>query len=256
MTSKQQPALSAALPLETRDQLVRHLAGLGVHFEDEQLLGSVLIHRSFLNERPERRVGQVSNERLEFLGDAVLNLLTAAWLYHTFPERSEGEMTALRAALVKTATLARFANELRLGQYVRISRGEEVSAARERPALLADLFEALLGAIYLDQGIEAAEQFVHPFLQREVERIQTGQADTDYRTRLQELMQARHGITPRYQIVEVAGPDHCRQFTVEVLVEDRQMGVGSGSSKQNASQDAARAALQTLDVQQVKQIEP
>jgi ribonuclease-3 len=205
-----------------------------------------------LNERPERQAGLFSNERLEFLGDAVLNLLTASWLYHTFPERSEGEMTALRAALVKTATLARFANELRLGQYVRISRGEDASAARERPALLADLFEALLGAIYLDQGVDVAAQFVRPFLQRETERIQTGQVDIDYRTRLQELMQARHGITPRYQIVDVSGPDHCRQFTIEVLVEDRQMGRGSGSSKQSASQEAARAALQALDMQQAK----
>jgi ribonuclease-3 len=254
MTSKPQPAISAALPSGTRDQLVQQLADLGVHFKDEHLLVSALIHRSFLNERPERRVGLASNERLEFLGDAVLNLLTASWLYHTFPERSEGEMTALRAALVKTATLARFANELHLGQHVHISRGEEASTARERPALLADLFEALLGALYLDQGVEAAGQFVQPFLQREIERIQTGQADTDYRTRLQELMQARHGITPRYQIVEVSGPDHCRQFTIEVLVADRQMGLGSGSSKQSASQDAARAALHALDVQQIEQV--
>jgi ribonuclease-3 len=222
---------------------------LGITFRDPALLQHALLHRSFLNEHPERHPGQTSNERLEFLGDAVLNMLTAAWLYQRFPDHSEGNLTALRAALVKTATLARFARELRLGRYMQMSRGETSSGARERPGLLADAFEAVLGALYLDQGIEAARTFVEPFLQREVEQILQQQTDIDSRTRLQELIQARQGITPTYRTIRVAGPDHCREFTVAVLVNEEQIGVGRGSSKQNAAQAAARQALGTFDAQ-------
>jgi ribonuclease-3 len=225
------------------------LAALGGAFRDPALLRSALIHRSFLNEHPERHPGLTSNERLEFLGDAVLNMLTATWLYQRFPDHNEGSLTALRAALVKTVTLARFARELHLGRYIQISRGESNSGARERPSLLADLFEAVLGAIYLDRGIEAARAFVEPFLQRETDRIGQQQTDVDSRTRLQELVQAREGVTPTYRTIHVAGPDHSREFTVAVFVHDKQIGVGSGSSKQNAAQAAARKALRTLEAQ-------
>jgi ribonuclease-3 len=222
---------------------------LGVSFHNLDLLGSALIHRSFLNEHPERTEGLPSNERLEFLGDAVLNLVTASWLYQTFPERSEGELTALRAALVKTPTLARFARMLNLGEHVRISRGEASNAARERPALLADVFEAVLGAIYLDQGVDAATRFVQPFLQQETDLIIAGQSDIDHRSRLQEHIQARQGITPTYRTVQISGPDHRRNFTIEVLVGEERLGVGSGASKQVAAQNAARQALEALHAQ-------
>lgn len=220
---------------------------LGVTFADPRLLESALIHRSFAHERPDQVVGLTSNERLEFLGDAVLNFLTASWLYERFPARGEGELTSLRAALVKTTTLARFARELRLGNYIRISRGEDTSAARNRNPLLADVFEAVLGAVYLDRGIEAARAFVLPFLEREIELILSGQAEIDYRTRLQERVQAEYGITPVYRTVRVTGPDHRREFTVEVLVGEEPFGLGSGSSKQMAAQNAARVALESLD---------
>lgn len=218
----------------------------GLTFADPGLLACALTHRSFLNEHPEHAPGLPSNERLEFLGDAVLNFLTASWLYQYFPNRSEGELTALRAALVRSSTLARFARELDLGSHIRVSRGEARNAARERPALLADTFEALLGAIYLDQGIDAAAAFVIPFLRQEVERIAAGQGDHDYRTQLQEQIQALYGITPTYRTMKVSGPDHSRKFTVAVLRGEKQMGVGSGSSKQIAAQEAARQAIQTL----------
>lgn len=220
---------------------------IGVRFRDERLLQSAFVHRSFMHERPERVPGLSSNERLEFLGDAVLNFITAAWLFARFPAQSEGDLTALRAALVKTTTLASFARSLDLGAHVRISRGEDAPAARNRPPLLADIFEAVLGAIYLDQGIDAARAFVLPFLERQLEAIQSGAAEVDYRTRLQEAAQSRFNLTPGYRTVSVSGPDHQREFTLEVLVGEQLLGAGSGPSKQAAAQAAARAALERLD---------
>jgi ribonuclease-3 len=221
-------------------------AQLGITFDDPGLLRRALTHRSFVYAHPEHAEDALSNERLEFLGDAVLNLLAASWLYQRFPERSEGELTTLRAALVKAATLARFARELRLGQHVRISRGEDSQHARERTALLSDVFEAVLGAIYIDQGIEAARVFLAPFLEQEGERLAAGRLESDYRTRLQELIQAQRGITPTYRTVGVSGPGHCQEFTTEVLVGEERLGTGTGLSKQRAAQQAARAALEAL----------
>lgn len=219
---------------------------IGVTFNDSRLLQSAFVHRSYMHERPERIPGLTSNERLEFLGDAVLNFLTASWLFTRFPTHSEGELTALRAALVKTSTLAGFARSLDLGSHVRISRGEDTPAARSRLPLLADLFEAVLGAIYLDQGLDAARAFVVPFLEGQIAAIQNGTVEVDYRTRLQELTQARYNQTPTYRTVSVAGPDHRREFTLEVLLGDQPLGIGTGPSKQAAAQQAARAALDRL----------
>lgn len=219
---------------------------IGVTFHDERLLQSAFVHRSFMHEHPERVPGLTANERLEFLGDAVLNFITAAWLYARYPAASEGELTTLRAALVKTNTLAAFARSLNLGAYVRISRGEDTPTARNRAPLLADLFEAILGAIYLDQGLEAARAFVTPFIERQIEAIASGTAEIDYRTRLQEQAQARFGLTPAYRTLDVRGPDHQREFTMEVLVGEQALGVGRGPSKQAAAQAAARAALAHL----------
>lgn len=220
---------------------------LGISFQDASLLQSALTHRSFSNEHPERSGGLPSNERLEFLGDAVLNMLTASWLYLRFPESSEGELTAMRAALVKTPTLARFARLFHLGSHIRLSRGADSPAERDRPALLADTFEAVLGAVYLDQGLDTARAFIEPLLQQEVDRLATGQGEVDYRTRLQERIQAAYSETPIYRTIEVTGPEHRRLFTVEVVVQGARIGTGSGSSKQSAAQDAARQALEALD---------
>ncbi len=219
---------------------------IGVTFKDERLLQSAFVHRSFMHEHPERAPGLTTNERLEFLGDAVLNFIAAAWLYERFPTHDEGELTTLRAALVKTSTLAGFARSLDLGAHVRISRGEDTPTARNRPPLLADVFEAILGAIYLDQGLEAARAFVLPFLERQMEAISSGTAEIDYRTRLQEHTQARLNLTPSYRTIAVRGPDHQREFTMEVLVGEQPLGVGTGRSKQAAAQAAARAALARL----------
>jgi ribonuclease-3 len=244
MNSEQQP--DQQQPDQQQTALARKL---GITFHNPDLLQSALMHRSFLNENPQRSAGLPSNERLEFLGDAVLNFLTTSWLYEQFPQHSEGELTSLRAALVKTATLAQFARSLGLGQHIRISRGADNTGGRERPALLADTFEAVLAAIYLDQGIATARAFIEPFLQAETARIATGAAASDYRTRLQERVQASHGVTPTYRTLEESGPHHRRQFTVEVLIQERAAGVGSGFSKQSAAQEAARAALAALEAE-------
>lgn len=222
---------------------------IGIPFNDERLLQSAFVHRSYLHEHPERHPGVSANERLEFLGDSVLNFIAAAWLYTRFPEHSEGELTHLRAALVKTSTLAEFARSLDLGSHIKISRGENTPAARNRAPLLADVFEAVIGAIYLDQGLDAARAFVLPFLERQAAAIEAGQVEIDYRTRLQEQTQARLNLTPVYRTVGVSGPDHLREFTLEVLVGETPMGVGSGPSKQAAAQAAARAALERLDAE-------
>jgi ribonuclease III len=222
---------------------------IGITFLDQRLLQSAFIHRSFFHEHPELLSGVTSNERLEFLGDAVLNFLTADWLFQRYPERTEGELTALRAALVKTSTLARLAAGLGLGDYVRISKGEDTPAARNRPPLLADMFEALLGAIFLDQGLEAARSFVTPYLEQEMEAIHAGRAEIDYRTRLQERAQAIFNQTPVYRMVGSSGPEHRLEFTIEVLVGERALGTGKGPNKQAAAQGAARMALEQLPEQ-------
>jgi ribonuclease III len=220
---------------------------LGVTFADQRLLRSALVHRSFVHEHPDQTLDLINNERLEFLGDAILNFLTATLLFERFPDRGEGELTGLRSALVKTSTLAGFARDLNVGAYLRLSKGEEQSGARERAALLADTFEALLAAIYLDRGLDVARAFVAPFLERQIERIATHGLTLDYKSRLQERIQAERNITPRYRIVSVVGPDHRREFTVQVHADDDLLGVGQGASKQAATQAAAQAALEQLN---------
>jgi len=218
-------------------------ARLGITFDDPRLLASALIHRSFLHEHPAEGIGLFDSERLEFLGDAILNYLAATLLFARYPERGEGELTALRSALVKTATLAGFARDLGLGWYVRLSRGEERSGARERDALLADTFEALVAAIYLDQGLETARLFVNLLFERQIETIEAHGLALDYKSRLQQRIQAERNITPRYQVVAEQGQDPRREYTIEVLAGDVRLGSGQGPSKQAAAQAAARDAL-------------
>ena len=220
---------------------------LGVPFADPQLLRSALVHRSFLHEHPDQALDLISSERLEFLGDAILNFTAARQVFERFPDRGEGELTGLRSALVKTTTLAGFARDLGLGAYIRLSKGEESSGARDRDALLADTFEALIAAIYLDSGLETVRRFVGPLLERQMASIATHGLVLDYKSRLQERVQAECNITPRYHTVAVTGPDHRRLFTVEVLAGDERLGAGQGLSKQAAAQAAAQAALEQFD---------
>jgi ribonuclease-3 len=209
-------------------------------FNDSSLLRRALTHRSFLNEHPEELE---DNERLEFLGDAVLDFVVGAFLYHRFPEMSEGRLTRLRAALVRTEQLAAFAAALEIGPLMRLGKGEEEGGGRQRVSLLCATFEAVVGAYYLDAGIDAVRAFVEPLLLPAAGQILHAEADVDSKSLLQEWAQAALGQTPRYHTVSATGPDHQKEFTVEVRLGGEVYGTGAGPNKQAAEQAAAQAAL-------------
>ena len=219
-------------------------AALGLSFADKTLIQRALTHRSFLNENPDFPLGD--NERLEFLGDAVLDFVTGEYLYHRFPEMREGNLTSLRAALVRTETLARFAAQIDLGRYLLMGHGEEESGGRERMATLCAAFEALVGALYLDQGVTAVNEFLIPFIEPEIRRVLEEQSDKDAKSLLQELSQGELRMTPTYRTVGERGPDHAKEFTVEAVIGKVVYGQGTGRSKQTAAQAAAKEALERL----------
>lgn len=210
---------------------------------DTRLLLRALTHRSYLNEHPE---ALEDNERLEFLGDAVLDFVVGAWLYNHFPEKSEGEMTRLRAALVRTETLGEFGAQIDLGNALRLGHGEEEGGGRHRPAMLCAAFEALIGALYLDGGIETVDEFINPIIDKAVVNIFNGKGDRDPKSELQEWVQARGAEAPLYRIAAESGPDHEKFFEVEVVVDGEVVGRGTGKNKQVASKAAARKALRKL----------
>ncbi|UCC62374.1 MAG: ribonuclease III [Anaerolineae bacterium] len=224
--------------LPTREKI------LGLDFEDKTLLLRALTHRSYLNENPDFILED--NERLEFLGDAVLDFLTAEYLYHRFPEMQEGELTGLRAALVRTESLASLAHKIRLGSCLYLGHGEEAGGGRRRAAVLCGAFEALVGALYLDQGFVAVEAFVKPLFDPEIEHILAKDLAKDPKSLLQELSQAQLEITPRYCTISESGPDHAKEFVVEAIIGQRVYGRGVGRSKQNAARAAAQDALVQL----------
>lgn len=203
---------------------------------------TALTHRSAINEKLSR--SKESNERLEYLGDAVLELATSEFLFHKFPSEPEGKLTAYRSALVKTDTLAQVAKKLKLGEKLKMSKGEEKSGGRQNQSLLANTMEAVIGALYLDQGFEAVKKFLNQHLFPQVEEIVKQQLYKDPKSHLQELVQARKLPTPKYQIVDEVGPDHNKIFTVQVLVDQKVVGKGKGKSKQQAQREAARAAIE------------
>jgi ribonuclease-3 len=215
---------------------------MGWRFQQPQLLTEALTHRSYAFESPGQNLAP--NERLEFLGDAILGFLCAEYLFRAYPTLSEGDLTDARAALVKAPTLAGFARGLELGNHLRMGRGEERSGGRKREPLLAAAFEALLGALYLDGSLEVVRQFVLPLLEQEAQRVIAGGRLKDDKSLLQELAQAHLGVTPGYRIVAEDGPAHQRQYTVEVLLGEQVAGQGQGRNKQSAEQAAARIALE------------
>jgi ribonuclease III len=219
-------------------------AALGINFDDKSLLTRALTHRSLVNENPQSP--DMDNERLEFLGDAVLDFVTGEYLYQRFPEMREGALTSLRSALVKRETLSRFAQDISLGEYMLISKGERASGGHQRVALLAGAFEALIGALYLDQGLAGVRDFWHRFTDPYLARVVLDRLDKDAKSMLQELSQGTLQTKPHYQIVSQAGPDHAKEFVVEVHIGDQVLGVGRGNTKQRAEQEAARQALDKL----------
>jgi len=216
---------------------------LKLPFENYRLLYRALTHRSYLNEHFE---ALEDNERLEFLGDAVLDYLVAYWLYNRFPEMKEGDLTRLRSALVDTNQLAAFARQIGLGPLLRLGRGEEEGGGSERDSLLCDGFEALIGALRLEAGLDAVQKFIAPLLEPAVEIILDDRKDIDPKSRLQEWSQAEGKGIPHYKLINTDGPDHAKVFHTEVFVEGERLGKGSGPSKQKSSIAAAQQALLAL----------
>lgn len=210
---------------------------IGYTFKDPSLLQTALTHTSFANES---RTPIPHNERLEFLGDSVLSIVVADYLFHQWKDRPEGELTRARASLVCESALFEFAKEIGLGSYLRLGRGEERGGGRARPSVVSDAFEALIAALYLDGGIEAARKFLLPFL------TEGKTAEADYKTQLQEVVQQNPEEKLRYQVEGEKGPDHDKHFTVAVYLNSNCIGRGEGHSKKIAEQHAAREALRLM----------
>lgn len=241
---------SREVPLTTYDASLPEspakLAGrLGLSFKNPSLLSRALTHRSYINENPNTLE---DNERLEFLGDAVLDFIVGAWVYHHCPELPEGDLTRMRSALVRNEQLAEFARRLDLGRGMRMGRGEAASGGRGRDGLLGSLFEAVVGALYLDQGLSAVQDFMEPLLESVRDRVILRAEIYDPKSRFQEWAQSEKLGTPKYVTVSANGPDHAKTFEVEVRIKDQTYGLGAGPSKQIAAQVAAQTALESLRI--------
>ena len=217
---------------------------LGIAFNDASRLEQALVHSSYVNENPD--FAPSSNERLEFLGDAVLGLIVAEKLYQDFPHFTEGEMTKLRAALVRRDTLSRAAGAIGLGDHLYLGKGEEASGGRHKPANLAAALEAVIAAVFLDRGSSAARNFILKLFDDELRKVISQGRGVDYKSELQELIQAKEQQAPDYHVIEATGPDHGKTFTVEVRLGGTVLGRGSGKSKKAAESEAARSALKKL----------
>lgn len=217
---------------------------LGIIFKKPDLLKQALVHRSYINENPSP--APVSNERLEFLGDAVLDLVVATKLYLDFPYHTEGEMTKLRTVLVRRDSLAQIARTICLGDYLYMGRGEEVSGGRDKPANLAGALEAVIAAIFLDQGSDITRDCILRLLNAKLQTMADQNTGTDYKSKLQELIQEREQQIPSYHVIKEEGPDHDKWFTVEVRLGDKVLDKGSGKSKKVAETQAAKSTLEKL----------
>lgn len=217
---------------------------LQIKFRNPKLWAQALVHRSYLNESKDQEFS--SNERLEFLGDAVLEFIVSEWLYEEHPSFPEGTLTNLRSALVKSETLAQIASQINLGQYLLLSRGENQAGGQQNPALLANCLEAIIGAFFLDLGLSATGNFIKPYLKPFLDKLLEEGELKDFKSRLQEKMQAKMKITPVYKTLRQAGPDHQRIFTIGVFINSRLLAEGTGKSKQEAEEAAAKLALENF----------
>jgi len=217
-------------------------AALNVKFKNPALLEHALIHSSYLNEYPGAM--PAANERLEFLGDAVLDFIVTEKLYQDSPDLAEGEMTRIRSVLVQQETLAQVAKRLKLGDYLYLGKGEEAGGGRQKPANLAGVFEAIIAAIFLDQSLAVTRELVLRLLAEELQEVVGRGKGIDYKSQLQELIQSKYRSSPDYRTIQAIGPDHDKLFTVEVMIGDKVLGKGSGKSKKRAETEAARHALE------------
>lgn len=229
---------------DLNEKLPQLEALLGVEFKAKELLLNACVHSSYVNEHHDD--GIEHNERLEFLGDAVLELVTTEYLYAQFPDKEEGILTSLRAALVKGPHLADVAIALGIGAFLLLSHGEEKSAGREKKYILANTMEAIIGALYLDQGFDAAKHFVNRVILTNLEAIIAQGAHVDPKSKLQEVAQQKMDITPTYTVLSEEGPDHSKVYTVGAYLGNNMVGQGAGSSKQKGQQSAAADALEKL----------
>ncbi|MBA4337129.1 ribonuclease III [bacterium] len=218
---------------------------IGITFENKDLVDNAFVHKSFMNEY--NKGDKMDNERLEFLGDAVLELAVTEYLYKVYPKKNEGQLTNWRSALVKGKHLAEVGGELKLGTYLYLSRGEEKSGGRKKNYILANTLESLIGAIYLDKGYEVTHAFISKYIITKLERILEEGLHIDAKSHLQELSQEKISVTPEYRLVSESGPDHSKRFVMAVYFNDKKVGEGEGSSKQKAEEDAARDALAEVD---------
>ncbi len=237
--AKRETELKGKQRLDDMDTLESRI---GYVFRDKRLLEEALTHSSYANEN--RKSGAACNERLEFLGDSILGFIVAEHLFTCKPEMPEGQMTRMRAELVCEKSLNKAATDMQLGQFLRLGRGEELSGGRERPSILADAFEAVVAAVYLDGGIKPASDFVRQLILLQLDTF--GQTASDYKTALQELVQKKNGQILTYHMVSASGPDHKKLFTIEVHLNGDKKGAGTGHSKKEAEQSAAQAALEAL----------
>ena len=215
---------------------------LDLSFKNKELFRNAFVHRSYLNEHPDEKLP--NNERLEFLGDSVLSFIVSQHLYETYPDHPEGDLTNFRASLVNAKALSQVAKNLHLGEYLLLSKGEEASGGRTRQYLLANTFEALLGAIYLDNGVAVARKIVSEFVIPHLTSIIEGKLYKDFKSLLQEHSQEETGATPIYKVIEETGPDHAKTFTMGVFLLEKLLAKGVGQSKQEAEQQAAQKALE------------
>jgi ribonuclease III len=234
-----------SLPDSSRERLER---ALGLTFRQPALLEQALTHRSYVHEHPESEVP--TNERLEFLGDAIFQFLVADTLFHHFPDAPEGRLTSLRAALVSTRSFASVGESLHLADHLRASRGEATLEGRGRQSILAGCVEAIIAAAYLDSGLETTRELVRRLIEPRLTEASTSDRSLNVKGRLQEIIQARHGITPLYLVVERSGPVHAEHFVVEVMAGEQVLGRGEGIGKRQAEVEAARDALASPDVQE------
>lgn len=215
-----------------------------IEFSNLELLHQALIHTSYVNESKKCPYGD--NERLEFLGDAVLDVVISEYLFRNFPHLPEGELTKARANLVCEQTLALQASKLGLGEHLMLGRGEETSGGRERSSILADVFEAIIGAVYIDGGFAAAANFIHKQFAVQLREINSGQYNHDYKTLLQETVQRNADSKIQYEVIAAQGPDHDKFFEVAVLINGNSRGIGTGKTKKEAEQHAAKQALEKM----------
>lgn len=230
--------------IEKKDEKYIELAKkINAEFKDISLLRRACTHRSYLNEN--KTVGLEHNERLEFLGDAVLELVVTSFLYRKYPQKTEGDLTSYRAALVNTVSLGRVADHIGINEYLLLSKGEAKDTGRARSIILADAVEAIIGALYLDQGYDASANFISSYLLEviDIEEIVAKKLWMDPKSRFQEKAQEKTGFTPAYKVLKEAGPDHDKVFTLGVFIGDTQVATGNGPSKQEAEQKAAEKAL-------------